>query len=715
MKKKANLNLNNKQIEAINASEDNVLIIAPAGSGKTTTLVEAIKKYKNENENSNVVAITFTRKSAEDLRLKLSGYGGISSSTIHSWAYQELDRLAEVLQKENPNFGFKIKLLQEDKIKEILLEIANKKKYFYIKVDILYSYIMGNYNMDIRESLKNIFQSILEEYTLYKRRYGLYDFTDLPLYLLDKLKDYNRNIEHIDALFVDEFQDVDDIQLEVFEKVNAEKKFYIGDPQQCQPAGTKIRMSDGTQKNIEEISIGDRVVSYFPSESYISGCQKSSGFKVLEFSEREFANDYLITITSENGKVSRYTPNHKTFAAIRSDNKYNHLVYLMEDENGRFRIGTSQFYKNYNGQDMSTFRHKLVSERYKNAWILKVAKTDKEARLYENKYSYQFQIPQITFQVSKSNYTNKEIDFIYENIDTFTNAKRCLEYLKLDIRFPLLSKNDKMDFRRDAFRIFYAINLIPEVMSILTHDPSKPATRSKNRVPSKLISVQKDYIKEPIKVYSLKVDVHETYIADDIVTHNSIYIFRGATEDVMDKLQNFKLYSLDVNYRSNQEIIDFASTYQQLAKIDPLMFSGQLESYRSPIVCENGKGGNVFVLNRVGSAYKVNEYIKYKGKDIVKDFLEKEPMILCRKNKEVREIKQLGYSRVQTIHQAKGLEYPVVIVTDFEIRGIEDINISYVGMTRAETDLLAANYKALIKILEELKKEAPLKRFNNLF
>ncbi|RLI49410.1 hypothetical protein DRO61_05140 [Candidatus Bathyarchaeota archaeon] len=76
--------LNNKQLEAVHSNEENVLIIAPAGSGKTTTLVAAIKKYKDENPTSKVVAITFTRKSAEDLRNKLTGYRWVEASTIHS-------------------------------------------------------------------------------------------------------------------------------------------------------------------------------------------------------------------------------------------------------------------------------------------------------------------------------------------------------------------------------------------------------------------------------------------------------------------------------------------------------------------------------------------------------------------------------------------------------------------------------------------------------
>ena len=58
-----------------------------------------------------------------------------------------------------------------------------------------------------------------------------------------------------------------------------------------------------------------------------------------------------------------------------------------------------------------------------------------------------------------------------------------------------------------------------------------------------------------------------------------------------------------------------------------------------------------------------------------------------KKTKKLKQLKELGWEKVQTIHQAKGLEYPAVIVTDFEIRDVEDINISYVAMTRAESNL----------------------------
>lgn len=415
-------NLNQKQIDAVNSNSPQIIVIAPAGSGKTSCLTEAIKKYKNEKPNNTVVAITFTKKAAYELEKRLVGLKGILCSTIHSWAYSELEKLSRKIRQENINSTFQVKLLQDDKIKEILNEILKKRGYTYIKMWQLFSYVMGNYNVDVEDYLKRLFQSIKEEYVKYKQDNGLYDFTDLPLYLYDKLLDYERDIQGIDALFVDEFQDVDDIQLELFNLVKAEKKFYIGDPQQ------------------------------------------------------------------------------------------------------------------------------------------------------------------------------------------------------------------------------------------------------------------------------------------------SIYIFRGATEDVLRKLKNFDIYGLDINYRSKQEIIDFATTYQKNAQKEDILFSGQLESYKSSILCDKGNGGEVYILNRMGNAFKVNEEIKINGQKIVEEFIERQSMILCRKNKEVKAIIDLGYANVSTVHQAKGLEYNSVIVTDFEIQGIEDINISYVAMTRAKNHLLAANYERFIKILKKLKEQGKLEK-----
>ena len=86
--------------------------------------------------------------------------------------------------------------------------------------------------MDIKDNYKRTLVALENRYIRYKRDNLLYDFTDYPLYLYNVLNTYDEEINNIDALFVDEYQDVDEVQFELFQKVNAKKKFFVGDPWQ---------------------------------------------------------------------------------------------------------------------------------------------------------------------------------------------------------------------------------------------------------------------------------------------------------------------------------------------------------------------------------------------------------------------------------------------------------------------------------------------------
>ena len=66
---KSSIKLNKEQIDAINTPYGNLLIVASAGTGKTTTLVE---RYINLIENYNyypgdILMTTFTNKAAKDM------------------------------------------------------------------------------------------------------------------------------------------------------------------------------------------------------------------------------------------------------------------------------------------------------------------------------------------------------------------------------------------------------------------------------------------------------------------------------------------------------------------------------------------------------------------------------------------------------------------------------------------------------------------------
>lgn len=225
-----NLNkLDNSQRAAVEAPGENVVIRAAAGSGKTSTLITAIAAYRYDRINDRICAITYTRAARAEMeeRLHQMGIFDVEVTTIHVWARNLLNDLSV-------KYDFKVRILEEMDIKTILEDIVdeyrrrngNRTK---INIGILYSYITGNKNMDVTDSYRRTLNILETHYINYKRDNCLYDFTDYPLYLYDVMNTYDEYIRNINALFVDEFQDVDSTQFEIFQKVLSKKKFFIGD------------------------------------------------------------------------------------------------------------------------------------------------------------------------------------------------------------------------------------------------------------------------------------------------------------------------------------------------------------------------------------------------------------------------------------------------------------------------------------------------------
>ena len=93
---------------------------------------------------------------------------------------------------------------------------------------------------DIRDYIYHIFDAAidaLQEYEQYKKRRGLIDYTDMEtliLRLLDKPEVRGILSEELDLLMVDEFQDTNPIQLEIFLKLSRMARYsvWVGDPKQ---------------------------------------------------------------------------------------------------------------------------------------------------------------------------------------------------------------------------------------------------------------------------------------------------------------------------------------------------------------------------------------------------------------------------------------------------------------------------------------------------
>lgn len=208
-----------------------------------------------------------------------------------------------------------------------------------------------------------------------------------------------------------------------------------------------------------------------------------------------------------------------------------------------------------------------------------------------------------------------------------------------------------------------------------------------------------------------RVDTKKKFYIGDL--KQSIYQFRGADGEVFDKLDGFKQYNLQYNYRSYQAIIDFATEFYMSNRaaldmgienaITDFVPTGRSNGL---VTCARGDGGEVYVMYEPSWTDEYNcdkhtekESSTLEGIAAFKYFMSLNPQVLCRTNKQVRELCASGLNAT-TIHQAKGLEYKNVLIVDFTVSTEEDLNIAYVGLTRAEDKLMIVSYKVLLELLQ---------------
>lgn len=191
---------------------------------------------------------------------------------------------------------------------------------------------------------------------------------------------------------------------------------------------------------------------------------------------------------------------------------------------------------------------------------------------------------------------------------------------------------------------------------------------------------------------------------------------------MFDELTDFEHVRLKYNYRSYQEIINYATNFynkcatkaatsdddERAAIVGTSILSYEPTKSKAgttnDITCVKGTGGLVISIDRFGDQRALgaaaSDRLCSDYQDTVKKYIDTyHPTFLCRTNKIVNALRDLGYSNVSTIHGAKGLEYENVIVVDSVFIDEDDINVAYVALTRAKDTELVINWGLLCPCL----------------
>ncbi len=199
--------LNSEQLKVVNAKEKSIFLLAGAGTGKTTVIINRLNKILKETDNKTFLLITFTKKGVEDLKRRIKVKSEtILITTFHGLCYQFL--------KED-----KIKLVKEE---ELISEGYSKE--VLSKIDLF--------------KRNKIINNDLTKYNNFLRLINKVDFNDLELLLLKKLNEDNKFklklSKMFDYIFIDEFQDTSSNQYEILKHLKNENNYFfaVGDPDQ---------------------------------------------------------------------------------------------------------------------------------------------------------------------------------------------------------------------------------------------------------------------------------------------------------------------------------------------------------------------------------------------------------------------------------------------------------------------------------------------------
>ncbi|WRG32077.1 ATP-dependent helicase [Helicobacter pylori] len=234
------LQLNPEQLKAAKALKGYNLVIASAGTGKTSTIVGRIL-YLLDNgiKPEEILLLTFTNKASNEMIARVAKYSKLSSKieagTFHAVAYR-------YLKEHYPHLSLK----QPKELKKLLESIVDtknaltdddKKPYTSQHLYALYSlYTNALKQEDFSAWLSHknpehtpyaaFYENILDEFENTKKKHNYIDYNDLLLLFKQAMLETPSPYKEV---LCDEFQDTNPLQESILDAINPPSLFCVGD------------------------------------------------------------------------------------------------------------------------------------------------------------------------------------------------------------------------------------------------------------------------------------------------------------------------------------------------------------------------------------------------------------------------------------------------------------------------------------------------------
>jgi superfamily I DNA/RNA helicase len=549
--------LNPPQKAAVTHGDGPLLILAGAGSGKTRVLTHRLAYliHSGRARAHEVLAITFTNKAAGEMRERVELLLG--RSTRGMWVMTFHAACARMLRSEAPRLGYTRQFTIYDQadarrlVKRAIDELGIDPKRFTPAA--LHNQISDAKNKlrdaeAYRQLVGSYFeQTVADVFEVYERdlhRMNAMDFDDLLVRTVNVLElfpevraRYAASFRHV---LVDEYQDTNHAQYRLLQLLAGEHRnlAVVGDEDQCLVEGTPVTMGDGSTKAIEDVRVGDHVLS----------CYGSGDFRPARVTEA-FSSERFdgIRIVTRAGREIASTPEHTHFAGYRLGlTPQLQMTYLMR----RAARGDT-------GLDVEHPHHVPTTHEGHRRNLTITLCGDRRRHTPMHRVTMGGPDPQVRarlegadFSVRPARNESWKIETCFEHFDDAVRfADRIRAVTAVSVRYAA-RLGAPVDGMKNALPFMPASSVRPG-MAMFTEDGSYDVVERTEKV----------RLERP--VYDLNIEGTHNFIAGGLVTHNSVYGFRGADIrnilEFQDDFPDAEVVRLEQNYRSTETILNAAN------------------------------------------------------------------------------------------------------------------------------------------------------------
>lgn len=303
-------NLNEEQRAAAHAPLGHNLIIASAGTGKTSTIVARIEFLLNSNISPNeILLLTFTNKASAEMIARLGAkfpaqiIKQIEAGTFHSVAYRYLKERENICLKQPKELKILFKTIYE---RRVFLGLEKTKPYGANYLYDLFSLFQNSSRSgDFKEYLQNhneeqmafyeIYEDVITEFFELKKAHNYVDYNDLLLLFKEYAQKESQNSQNrFNEILVDEYQDTNPLQESIISALNPRSLFCVGDYDQSIYAfnGADIGIIGSFKERYENAKIFALSKNYRSSAPILALANK-----VIQKNERLYPKSLEVTRT----------------------------------------------------------------------------------------------------------------------------------------------------------------------------------------------------------------------------------------------------------------------------------------------------------------------------------------------------------------------------------------------------------------------------------